>query len=201
MALLVQTMSARIISCTMGLIIAWKLAVVMIAAQPLIVACLYARRVLLKNMSKKSIKAQEESCKLAAEAVSNIRTVTSFSSHARILEMFSQAQEGPKKESKTQSWFAGIGMGTCRSVLSCSWTLSFWYGGKLVSDGSISAKALFETVLVLISTGRVIAEVATMTTDLARGVDAVSSVFAILDRPNRIKPDDPKGIKPTRLKG
>ncbi|KAE9466514.1 hypothetical protein C3L33_01560, partial [Rhododendron williamsianum] len=58
-----------------GPIIAWRLALVMIAVQPLVVICFYLKRVLLKNMSKKALKAQEESSKLAAEGVSNLRTV------------------------------------------------------------------------------------------------------------------------------
>ncbi|KAA8533067.1 hypothetical protein F0562_033400 [Nyssa sinensis] len=201
MALLVQTVSAVTISCTLGLVIALRLAVVMIAAQPIVIACIYGRRMLLKSMSKKSIKAQNESSKLAAEAVSNIRTVTAFSSQALILKMFGQAQEGPRRESNRQSWFAGIGLGTCRIILSTSWTLSFWYGGKLVCDGLISSKALFETFLVLITTGRVIADAGAMTTDLGKGADAVSSVFAVLDRSTRIEPEDPKGFKPDKLSG
>ncbi|KAL6325442.1 hypothetical protein AAG906_023287 [Vitis piasezkii] len=40
----------------------------MIAVQPLIIVCYYTRRVLLKSMSAKAIKAQEESSKLAVEA-------------------------------------------------------------------------------------------------------------------------------------
>ncbi|WKA04508.1 hypothetical protein VitviT2T_022540 [Vitis vinifera] len=72
MALVVQTFSVLIIACAMGLIIAWRLVVVMIAVQPLIIVYYYTRRVLLKSMSAKAIKAQEESNKLAAEAVSNL---------------------------------------------------------------------------------------------------------------------------------
>ncbi|GJM90462.1 hypothetical protein PR202_ga06743 [Eleusine coracana subsp. coracana] len=105
MALVIQTVSAVLIACTMGLVIAWRLALVMIAVQPLIIICFYARRVLLKSMSKKSIQSQSESSKLAAEAVSNLRTITAFSSQDRILSLFDQAQDGPRKESIRQSWF------------------------------------------------------------------------------------------------
>ncbi|CAA3030365.1 ABC transporter B family member 15-like [Olea europaea subsp. europaea] len=169
MALLIQTFSAVTIACTMGLVIAWKLALVMIAVQPLIIISYYCKRVLLKNMSKKAIKAQDESSKLAAEAVSNLRTVTAFSSQARILEMLEKAQEGPKKESIRQSWFAGIGLGTSQSLMTCTWALDFWYGGKLIADGFIGEEALLQTFMILVSTGRVIADAGTMTNDLAKG--------------------------------
>ena len=201
MALVVQTFSAVIIACTMGLIIAWRLAIVMIAIQPIIIACFYTRRVLLQSMSSKAIKAQGESSKIAAEAVSNLRTITAFSSQDRILKMLEKAQEGPSRESIRQSWFAGIGLACSQSLTSCTWAFDFWYGGKLVSHGHVTAKALFETFMILVSTGRVIADAGSMTSDLAKGADAVGSVFAILDRYTKIEPDDPEGCKPEKLTG
>ncbi|XP_020240290.1 ABC transporter B family member 15 [Cajanus cajan] len=201
MALVVQTISAVVIAFTMGLIIAWRLAIVMIAVQPIIIACFYTRRVLLKSMSSKAIKAQDECSKIAAEAVSNLRTITAFSSQDRILKMLEKAQEGPSRESIRQSWFAGVGLACSQSLTFCTWALDFWYGGKLVFHGYINAKALFETFMILVSTGRVIADAGSMTNDLAKGADAVGSVFAILDRYTKIEPDDLDGLKPEKLTG
>ncbi|XP_062106749.1 ABC transporter B family member 15-like isoform X2 [Humulus lupulus] len=201
MALLVQTCSAVIVACTMGLVIAWRLALVMIAVQPLIIVCFYTRRVLLKSMSNQAIKAQGESSKLAAEAVSNLRIITAFSSQDRILKMLEKAQEGPSRESMRQSWYAGIGLASSQSLTTCTWAFDFWYGGKLIADHYISSKALFETFMILVSTGRVIADAGSMTTDLAKGSDAVGSVFAILDRYTRIEPEDPEGHQPEKITG
>uniref|UniRef100_A0A1J3IP51 ABC transporter B family member 15 n=1 Tax=Noccaea caerulescens TaxID=107243 RepID=A0A1J3IP51_NOCCA len=201
MALLVQTVSAVTIACTMGLVIAWRLALVMIAVQPVIIVCFYTRRVLLKSMSKKAIKAQDESSKLAAEAVSNVRTITAFSSQERIMKMLEKAQETPRRESIRQSWFAGIGLAMSQSLTTCTWALDFWYGGRLIAGGYITAKALFETFMILVSTGRVIADAGSMTTDLAKGSDAVGSVFAVLDRYTSIDPEDPEGYEAERVTG
>ncbi|KAG7563880.1 ABC transporter type 1 transmembrane domain [Arabidopsis suecica] len=201
MALLVQTVSAVTIAFTMGLVIAWRLALVMIAVQPVIIVCFYTRRVLLKSMSKKAIKAQDESSKLAAEAVSNVRTITAFSSQERIMKMLEKAQESPRRESIRQSWFAGFGLAMSQSLTSCTWALDFWYGGRLIQDGYITAKALFETFMILVSTGRVIADAGSMTTDLAKGSDAVGSVFAVLDRYTSIDPEDPDGYQTERITG
>ncbi|KAG2714415.1 hypothetical protein I3760_03G025800 [Carya illinoinensis] len=200
-ALIVQTFSAVVVACTMGLVIAWRLAIVMIAVQPIIIVCYYTRRVLLKSMSSKAIKAQDESSKLAAEAVANLRTVTAFSSQDRILKMLDKAQEGPRLESIRQSWYAGVGLGASQSLTTCTWALDFWYGGKLISQGSITAKALFETFMILVSTGRVIADAGSMTSDLVKGSDAVGSVFAVLDRYTRIEPTDPEGYHAEKITG
>ncbi|KAM3713721.1 hypothetical protein ACB098_01G280200 [Castanea mollissima] len=200
-ALVVQTISAIVVAFTMGLVIAWRLAIVMIAVQPLIIMCFYTRRVLLKNMSQKAVKAQNESSKLAAEAVTNLRTVTAFSSQERILQMLEKAQAGPRSESIRQSWFAGIGLALSQSLSTASWALDFWYGGKLIAKGYISAKALFETFMILVSTGRVIADAGSMTTDLAKGSNSIGSVFAVLDRYTRIEPEDSEGFQPEKITG
>ncbi|XVE68022.1 hypothetical protein DITRI_Ditri09bG0035000 [Diplodiscus trichospermus] len=200
-ALIVQTISAVTVAWTMGLVIAWRLALVMIAIQPIVIVCFYARSVLLKSMSCKAIKAQDESSKLAAEAVSNFRTISAFSSQERILKMLEKAQEGPQRESIQQSWFAGIGLGISQSLPICTQTLGFWYGGKLISQGYITAKAMFETYLIIVSTGRVIADAGSMTSDLVKGSDAVESVFAVLDRYTSIELEDPEGYNPEKITG
>ncbi|CAK7327966.1 unnamed protein product [Dovyalis caffra] len=200
-ALVVQTISAVTIAWTMGLVIAWRLAIVMIAVQPLIIACYYTRRVLLKSMSRRAIKAQDESSKLAAEAVSNLRTITAFSSQERILKMLENVQEGPHRENIRQSLLAGIGLSTSQSLMSCTLALDYWYGGKLIAQGYITAKAMFETFLILVSTGRVIADAGSMTMDLSKGSDSIQSVFAVLDRHTKIEPEDLEGYQPEKITG
>jgi ATP-binding cassette subfamily B (MDR/TAP) protein 1 len=91
---MIQTISAVV---TMGLIIAWRLSIVMITVQPINIFCFYTRSV-LNNLSSKAIKAQDDSSKIVAEAVSNLRTITSFSSQNRILKMLEKAQQGPSHE-------------------------------------------------------------------------------------------------------
>ncbi|KAL6634547.1 hypothetical protein ACP70R_027218 [Stipagrostis hirtigluma subsp. patula] len=201
MALVTQTISAVLISWTLGLVIAWRLALVMIAVQPVVIVCFYARCALLKNMSEKSAQAQSESSKLAAEAVSNLRTVAAFSSEDRILRIFIKAQDGPCKENIRQSWFAGLVLGTSLFLMTCTWALDFWYGGKLMIEGRITARALLLTFIIVVTTGRMIGEAGSMTTDLAKGAGAVASMFAILDRQTEINSDDPQGYKSRKLKG
>lgn len=185
-SLLVQTTSAVTIAMVMGLVVAWKLAIVMIAVQPLTILCFYTRKVLLSGMSSNFVKAQSQSTQIAVEAVYNHRIVTSFGSAREVLRLFDEAQEEPRKEARKKSWLAGIGMGSAQCLTFMSWALDFWYGGRLVDAGEISAGDVFKTFFILVSTGKVIAEAGSMTSDLAKGSAAVTSVFEILDRKSLI---------------
>lgn len=119
----------------------------------------------------------------------------------RILQLCGRTQDRPHKESVRQSWYAGFGLGTSVSLMILSWDISFWYGAKLMAEGRITAEAVFQITMILVTTGRVIADACSMTTDLAKRGDAVATVFAVLDRETKIEPDNPQGYKPEDLKG
>ncbi|KAL4320282.1 hypothetical protein GQ457_18G001080 [Hibiscus cannabinus] len=204
-SLLVQTMSAIVVAMVIGLIVAWKLALVMIAVQPLTILCFYTRKVLLSSISTNFSKAQNQSSQIAVEAIYNHRIVTSFGSVGNVLRLFDEAYEESRKEARRKSWFAGIGLGLAQCIKYMIWALVFWYGGKLVEKGEISAKDLFQTFIVLMTTGQVIADAGSMTLDLAKGSTAVASVFEILDRDSLIPVsqgrDDTSGTKLERMSG
>ncbi|KAF2285193.1 hypothetical protein GH714_038996 [Hevea brasiliensis] len=125
-SLLVQTTSAVTIAMIMGLVVAWKLALVMIAVQPLTILCYYTRKVLLSSITANFVEAQNHSSQIAAEAVYNHRIVTSFGSVEKVLQLFDEAQEEPRKEARKKSWLAGIGMGSAQCLTFTSWALDFW---------------------------------------------------------------------------
>nr|XP_016485784.1 PREDICTED: putative multidrug resistance protein [Nicotiana tabacum] len=198
MSLLAQAFFAATFAYTLGLFLTWKLALVMMAAQPLLIGSFYARSVLMKSMSGKAQKAQREGSQLASEAVINHRTITAFSSQKRIVGLFKATLEGPRKESIRQSWYAGVGLCSSQFLAAASTALAYWYGGKLLSQGEISPEKLFQAFLALLFTAYTIAEAGSMTKDISRGSNAVGSVFAILDRNTEINPDHSSAIDAIR---
>lgn len=61
---MVQTLAAIVLACVIGLVVAWPLAIVMIATQPIIIVCFYMKKGFLKTMNVATLKAQEESSKV-----------------------------------------------------------------------------------------------------------------------------------------
>ncbi|KAH7854299.1 hypothetical protein Vadar_012210 [Vaccinium darrowii] len=97
-SLLVQTISAMVLAVIMGLVVSWKLAIVMIAVEPLTILCFYGRKVVLSSVSTKFVRAQNISTQIAIEAVYNHRIVTSFGSIKKVLALFNEAQNELRKE-------------------------------------------------------------------------------------------------------
>ncbi|KAH9321486.1 hypothetical protein KI387_016125 [Taxus chinensis] len=201
LSLVLNTLSAVGISFALSLIVAWRLAIVLIAVQPLMVACFYSKKIILQKMSKKAMKSQGEGSRVASEAVGNHRTITAFSSQRKILRMFEKTQEGPHRDGMNQSWIAGLALGASQFVSYSNKALTFWYGGYLVYKQQIAAKDVFTAFTILTSTARAIADAGSMTSDIAKGSDAVESVFEILDRESRINPQDKNGKKSDKIEG
>ncbi|KAK4420733.1 putative multidrug resistance protein [Sesamum alatum] len=97
MSLLAQAVFGATFAYALGLVLTWRLALVMMAAQPLLIGSFYARSVLMKSMSAKAQIAQKEGSQLASEAVINHRTITAFSSQKRIVGLFRDTLEGRER--------------------------------------------------------------------------------------------------------
>ncbi|KAK8929040.1 putative multidrug resistance protein [Platanthera zijinensis] len=201
MSLIIQTLSTMAISICAGLLIAWKLTLVTLSLQPFIILCYYTRYILLKVVSKKSQKAQMESGKLTTEAIHNFRTVSTFSSQDQILRLFEISQAEPHRDNILKAWIAGVSLGLSRCIIICTVSLSLWYGSLLISHGDITPKQCFQTFTIFAGFGIVMAEAATLTSDLSNSAATGASIFAILNRTSLIVPDDKEGCHVESING
>ncbi|KAM7267651.1 hypothetical protein ACFE04_009817 [Oxalis oulophora] len=198
---LIEALSTITIAVVMSLIISWRLGLVMVLLQPPLVMCFHVRRHLLQSMSRKANKAQEESSKLAAEAVSNVKTITVFSSQDRILQLLHNAQQGPRHESIRQSWFAGFALGLFGLLRQCVWALIYWLSAIFISRGYTEIKAFFEVYTILVNMTFVLADAGAMTSDLARASDSIRAFFSILDRSTKVDPEGLQSYRPDHVSG
>uniref|UniRef100_A0A0D9W6B3 Multidrug resistance protein n=1 Tax=Leersia perrieri TaxID=77586 RepID=A0A0D9W6B3_9ORYZ len=190
MCLLLQAGATASLGFALALAVSWRLATVMMAMQPLIIASFYFKKVLMAAMSRKAKKAQARGSQLAGEAVANHRTIAAFSSQRRILRLYEAAQEGPRRDGVAHSWISGFCLCLCQFSNTGSMALALWYGGKLMANGLITPTHLFQVFFMLMTMGRVIADAGSLTSDLAQGGDAVRSVLDTLDREPTIKDDN-----------
>ncbi|OMO81542.1 hypothetical protein COLO4_23523 [Corchorus olitorius] len=195
MSLLVQVFFSAFLAFLFALIVTWRVAIVMIAFQPLIIGSFYSRSVVMKSMSEKAQKSQNAGSQLASEAIINHRTITAFSSQKRILRLFGATMREPRQQSIKQGYISGLALFSSQFLTTASISLTFWYGGRLINQGLVTPKHLFQAFFILMSTGKNIADTGSMTSDLAKGSGAIKRIFAILDRKTEIEPEDYKGLE------
>ncbi|KAF9679830.1 hypothetical protein SADUNF_Sadunf06G0055800 [Salix dunnii] len=127
--------------------------------------------------------------------------VLSWKQCEKVLKLFDLTVVSSKKESHSQSWYAGFGLFPSQFITGAIPALTFWYGGRLLYHNEITYKHLFQTFLILVATGRLIAETRTITADLSNGNSALESVFRILKRRTKIDPEHSDDIKPEKING
>ncbi|CAI0380097.1 unnamed protein product [Linum tenue] len=188
-SLLVQAFFGSLSAYLLALVLSWRLGLVLLAVQPIVIGSYYSRSVVTKSMAGKARKAQKEGSQIASEAVINHRTITAFSSQKRILGLFKSTLRGPKEESVRHSYLSGIGLFSSQFFNTASIAVGYWYGGRLLTEGQIEAQQLFQSYLAVVFSGYVIAEAGSMTSDISKGRTAVQAVFKIMDRNTEIDPE------------
>ncbi|KAJ0527800.1 putative Type 1 protein exporter [Helianthus annuus] len=187
LAFFTQSISASVLAIVWGMILSWRLASIAIALQLLIIGSFYLKVVMTRNMSKKISIARSKSSGIASEAVSNHRTITAYYSQNKVMRLYEDTQTGPKKESKKQPLYAGMALFTRQFLTNINMAVLYWYGGKLLYNGDISYKHLFQTFYVVVTAGILIAEAGSMTGDISVGTRALKSIFTVLQRERKMK--------------
>lgn len=118
-----------------------------------------------------------------------------------MLKLFEAKLEGPKREAFKRAQVAGLGLGAANFFLYASWGLDYWYGAKLAGKGEVSFTDVLKTFFVLVSTGRVLADAGALAPDLAKGSQAIASVFGILDRKTQIDAENSSAEMVDKVEG
>lgn len=151
-----------------------------------------AQQLSLKGFAGDTAKAHAKTSMIAGEGVNNIRTVAAFNAQDKILSLFSYQLRIPQQRSLRRSQSAGILFGLSQLALYASEALILWYGSRLVSHGASTFSKVIKVFVVLVITANSVAETVSLTPEIIRGGDAISSVFSILNRATKIDPDDPE---------
>lgn len=191
-SLLVQNFSLLLATCIIAFSLQWQMAIVVLATFPLQVFAAIVEQMFLKGFSGDVAGAQARASMLAAEAVSNVRTVASFNAEERVVDLFSTELEAPMKRGFLRGQVAGIGYGVSQLCLFGSYGLGLWYGAQLVKKGKAQFGDIIRVFMVLIIAAFAIAETLALAPDIMKGGQALASVFFVLDRKTEIDADDPK---------
>ncbi|XP_020247604.1 ABC transporter B family member 2-like [Asparagus officinalis] len=188
-AILLQNIGMIVTSLIIAFIINWRITLVVLATYPLLVTGHIAEKLFLKgfggNLSNTYLKANM----LAAEAVSNIRTVAAFCSEEKVISLYSRELEGPSKQSFRRGQAAGIFFGVSQFFLFSSYALALWYGSVLMGRELAGFGSIMKSFMILIVTALSMGETLAMAPDIIKGNKMVASVFEVLDRESEVSGD------------
>ncbi|CAN4089141.1 unnamed protein product [Withania somnifera] len=132
---------------------------------------------------------------IAAGAVSNIRTVATFSTQEQIVKSFEQALSEPKRTSVRKSQMLGLALGLSQGAMYGAYTLTLWFGAYLVKQRYTNFGDVYKIFLVLVLSSFAVGQLVGLAPDTSMASTAIPAVLAIINRKRSIGNDHLKGKK------
>ncbi|XP_058079550.1 ABC transporter B family member 19-like [Magnolia sinica] len=132
---------------------------------------------------------------IAASAVSNVRTVTTFSAQEQIVMSFDRALSEPRNKSTKRSQILGLALGFSQGGMYGAYTLTLWFGAFLVKKGYTSFGDVYRIFLILVLSSFSVGQLAGLAPDTSNAPVAVPGVLGIINRRPAISGDGRKGKK------
>ncbi|KAK6152369.1 hypothetical protein DH2020_015004 [Rehmannia glutinosa] len=201
-SVIMQNSALMLVACTAGFVLQWRLALVLIAVFPVVVAATVLQKMFMSGFSGDLEAAHAKATQLAGEAVANVRTVAAFNSESKIVGLFISSLQPPLRRCFWKGQIAGSGYGIAQFALYASYALGLWYASWLVKHGISDFSKTIRVFMVLMVSANGAAETLTLAPDFIKGGRAMRSVFALLDRRTEVEPDDPDATAvPDRFRG
>ncbi|XP_073310021.1 ABC transporter B family member 1-like [Primulina huaijiensis] len=193
-SVIMQNSALMLVACTAGFVLQWRLALVLIAVFPVVVAATVLQKMFMNGFSGDLELAHSKATQIAGEAVANVRTVAAFNSESKIVGLLISSLKPPLRRCFWKAQIAGSGYGVAQFLLYASYALGLWYASWLVKHGISDFSKTIRVFMVLMVSANGAAETLTLAPDFIKGGRAMRSVFDLLDRKTEIEPDDPSTI-------
>ncbi|KAG9315784.1 ste6-like protein [Chiua virens] len=178
---IVQAITTLIGGSIIGLIYAWKPALVGMACIPFLISTGYIRLrvVVLKDQKNKTT--HGDSAQLACEAAASIRTVASLTREQDCLRLYSQSLEAPVRHSNKSALWSNMFYALSQSMVFFVIALVFWYGSRLVADLEIGTTAFFVALMSTTFGATQAGNVFSFVPDISSARGAAASITKLLD--------------------
>lgn len=182
MGFIMQNASTIIIAMALAFATNWQLSIVIVAASPTVVISSIISLMLLGKASAKESARIAEADGRAAEALYNLRTVSSLGIEPDMSEIYEEKLVPVVKSSQWHGIVDGLGYGVGQLFVYSMYALAFWYGGKLVVDGDANPNQILQVFLPIFLAAFGVGQAQAYFPDVSRGGAAAERVFSIVDR-------------------
>lgn len=162
-------------------VVAWKIAVVLLAAVPLMVASGYLR---LRTLTLSEVRHREAyggANSLAAEACRSRKTVAALGLEEHLLTEYRSSLQKPFKEIRRFIIISSTLLAFCLAISYFVYALAYWWGSKQVRDGLYSPRQFFTVLPALLFSAQAAGQLFSLSPEIARAKTAARSVFKLLD--------------------
>ncbi|ORX90713.1 P-loop containing nucleoside triphosphate hydrolase protein [Basidiobolus meristosporus CBS 931.73] len=175
----------------------WKLTLVLSCIIPMIAVSVGVLNVFTSRFAKRALDHYSISGTLAEEVISSIRTATAFGQQKKLSEMYNKNIADAKKEGLKKAFTTGLGIGVIFFIIYCAYSLASWFGGRLITDGTLEAGDVFNVFFAVIIGAFSLGHVAPNLQAFALAQGAAAKLYEAIYRVPQIDSCSSEGLKPT----
>ncbi|KAJ3317345.1 ATP-binding cassette, sub-B (MDR TAP), member 4 [Boothiomyces sp. JEL0866] len=192
--LIIQFVCGFISGFVIAFVRGWKLAIVLLAALPVLSAASFFMSKIIAGGQKQEQDAYAEAGSIAQQTFTSIRTVVSFGGQTKELSKYALRLNKAEKAGIKKALMNGAGVGLFQFLMFNIYALTFWYGNTLVPDTMNTGDVLnvfFAIIIGSFSLGNAPPHITTVAS--ASGVAA--KIFETIERNPPIDSMSDKGLK------
>ncbi|XVE88300.1 hypothetical protein DITRI_Ditri19aG0058900 [Diplodiscus trichospermus] len=182
LALIVQNISTIVAGLIIAFTANWMLALAILAVSPFMLIQGYLQTKFLKGFSVDAKLMYEEASQVANDAVGSIRTVASFCSEKKVMDLYQEKCEAPMKQGVRLGLVSGSGFGFSFFALYCTNAFCFYIGAILVHHGKATFEEVLKVFFALTISAIGVSQTSALAPDTNKAKDSTASIFEILDR-------------------
>jgi ATP-binding cassette subfamily B (MDR/TAP) protein 1 len=176
---------------TLALIVAWRIAVVLMTCVPVLVTAGYLRLRILTKSEEHHRNAYNKAASIAAESCRNMRTISILGLEQNVVQRYQKALEGPYK-SGLRFTFASNGLlAFSFAITYFVYALAYWWGSKNVREGYYDSVSFFIVLPALLFSAQGAGQAFSLTPEITRARSAAKNICMMLDmQPTILKLDE-----------
>ncbi|WEW55887.1 ABC multidrug transporter mdr4 [Emydomyces testavorans] len=161
-------------------IIAWKIAIVLLATIPVLLASGVLRLRILAQYQKRHQKAFAQATAITVEAVNNIRIVSAFCLEKEAYEVFRRALRAPYEATLKSVAHGNFWLSLAYSISNLVYALAYWWGGKQILSGNYSQTQFFIVLPALLFSAQSCGQMFALAPDVSRARVAAENIVDLL---------------------
>ncbi|RMZ71731.1 ABC transporter [Pyrenophora seminiperda CCB06] len=172
-------------------IVAWKIAIVLLAAVPVMLLAGFARLRILAMAEEHHQTAYNDAAALASEATSSMQIVAVFGLESHFLEAYREAIRKPYEKHLKFSIFGNILLAFSFSITYFVYSFAYWWGSKQVRNGNYSQRDFFIVLPALLFSAQSAGQLFSLAPEVVQAKAAAQSVFSLHDEKPTIMTETP----------
>lgn len=167
---------------SVSLAIAWRIAIVILALVPIILAAGYLRLKVLADFQKRHETAYIKSNSLAIEAVQCIKTVASLGREEDVMLKFQRALQKPYRESMRHFLVGNVFLALALSISYFIYAFAYWWGSQNIVEGRYSQTAFFIVLPALLFSAQASGQLLAFAPDFSKAHVSAANFFRLMDQ-------------------